>query len=114
MKALEHIQDIGSMDEVIDILQPYSTRNEYGEEILNYIRIAQVFAAFDFRSSGSESIETGQLTAHHTAQATIRYYSGIQEKWRVVRRADMTDWDIQLITDTGRQRFMNLTLTHVT
>lgn len=114
MKALEHIQDIGTMDEVIDILRPDTTRNDYGEEIITYTHIAQVFSAFEFRNTGSETTDTDQITAHHTADITIRYISGINEKWRIVRRSDMTDWNIDRVTDIGRQRFMTITATKAT
>lgn len=114
MKALEHIQDIGAMDEVIDILRPTSSFNDYGEEIITFTRVAQVFSAFEPRKTGSESFDGEQITAHHTADVTIRFFQGLNEKWRLVRRSDMTDWNIERIDPIGRQRFMTITATKAT
>lgn len=114
MKALEHIQSIGDMNEIFDILKPVSSFNDYGEEIINYVKVHKIFGAFSFRLTGTESTDTDQVVAHHTAEITTRYITGINEKWRVVRRADMTDWNISRITDNGRFRYMILTITKAT
>ena len=111
MKNLEHIQDIGAMDEVIDILRASSTFNDFNEEIIEYIQVARVMGGFSFNKSGTESIETDQITTQYTASLAIRYFPGIDERYRIVRRSDMTDWNISRITDMGRKRFHYLTLT---
>ena len=111
MKNLEHIQDIGAMDEVIDILRASSTFNDYGEEIIEYIQLAQVMGEFSYSKTGTETIETDQITTQYTANLAIRYFPGIDERYRIVRRSDMTDWNIARITDMGRKRFHYLTLT---
>lgn len=110
MKHLEHIVDIGTLHEMVDILTPSSSFNEYHEEEIAYHHYVRAMGAFDFRTTGDESIQTDQITAHQTARLTIRFVPGLTHKHRIVRMQDMTDWDIDLITDDGRQRFHFLTL----
>lgn len=111
MKQLEHIVDIGSLSELIDVLEPQITHDDdYNEEKITWQLKVRMLAAFKFESGSSENIDTEQVTAHQSAKLTIRYLPGITHKHRIVRLQDMTDWDIDRIHDDGRRRFHFLTL----
>lgn len=111
MKALEHIQDIGEMDELIDILTHVTEENDFGEELQNVFRLeSTIFSAWRHRSQGVEENEAGQIRAHRVADVTIRYFPGLTERHRIVRQLDMTDWEILRINMLGRKRYMQLRL----
>ena len=99
------------MDEVFTLRQPRSVIDHYGTEHLETAATFRVFGGFTFDRAGRESVESAQLTAHNTATLTIRHFPGLTAKWTVIREVDGTEWNIDRITDLGRQRFHTLTLT---
>lgn len=109
MKALEHIHDIGNMDEVFRILAPVSSINEYGEEVITYTPSVGMMGEFELRTH-EETIDSAQITAHTMATLTTRFIPGVTEKHRVHRALDESDWDIIGIRDVGRRRFHIFTL----
>lgn len=109
MKNLEHIIEIGAMDEVLEILEPIKTTNDFGEVEITYQLADTVMGEFLFKSS-KENMNADQVTGVPTATVNMRYYPGLTHLHRIVRKLDQTDWNITGITDAGRLRFHRLTL----
>ena len=99
----------GEMDRLVEVLTPTSVRDKYGAEQTSFLAVESVWAKVE-NHSGQESVAGNeQITAFRRTIFTMRYNSGISEKYRI--RYEEEQYDILAIAHYGarNREFTKLT-----
>jgi SPP1 family predicted phage head-tail adaptor len=96
----------GRMDRRIKIERRVETQNAYGEAVITYDLLAELWAEKRF-VSGREVFASNQFIEQGTVIYRIRYFKGVNEKCRIVDNEDT--YDIVYISELGRREGLELT-----
>ena len=99
--------EIGQLDRRIILQQATTTQDIYGQLNRTWTAVATVWANVNWKG-GAEGFEAEELTASTTVIFTIRYYSGLVAKDRILMGS--TYYDILDVAILGnRNEWMQLT-----
>jgi SPP1 family predicted phage head-tail adaptor len=97
---------IGELDRRISIWTPTATQTATGEPLRTYTLLRTCWAQV-IESGGNESIIADTPTVTRDLFFTIRYYSGITEKMRIIYNS--TNYNITHIEEIDRRNYLKLT-----
>ena len=96
----------GLLTETINIYNPSTSSNEYGEQIQKYTLVCKTRAKVDY-SGGRKNIENNEVFFDYTKTFHIRYYVPINEnmliewhnkKYRILSIEVIRKWNEKIIT----------------
>jgi SPP1 family predicted phage head-tail adaptor len=67
-----------------------TTQNEYGEPVVSYVTQATVYGGIE-PLSGNEIFKQQQIQAEASVRIVLRYYSGLDETWRITHNGKYYD-----------------------
>lgn len=99
--------DAGKMNRLISIEQPITSKNNYGEPVTTWAKIADVWAKREDKS-GLEDQEGAQLVAQAKVIWTMYYINGLHERMRV-KDENGALYDINFIQEIGYKEGLAIT-----
>lgn len=103
---LRHIENINSLDQLIDIESRTVAVSTAGQAVETFASYASSVWANKIYLRGSEKDSSGRETDFDDIGFIIRYDSGINQTMRIIH--DSIEYDIQRIEVIGRDRFMKI------
>ncbi|WP_449495062.1 phage head closure protein [Belliella filtrata] len=99
--------NIGNFDRMLKIEQESTTKNTYGEEVIEWVEFESVFAE-KYDKVNKESFQANQLTAIVSTVFTIYFIEGLTEKMRLVDIDTDTIYQIEGIKEIGYKEGLQL------
>jgi len=101
---LEHKLDPGQMDRRVQLLVPSEAVDDTGGVVETFAVAATVFAKVEWDDGNSvEIVMAAKETARRVAVITIRFYPGLNERYRIA--IDEEQYDITTIAEVGRKLY---------
>lgn len=72
----------GILNEVVDILQQKTIKNQYGEEFITWETLIHTRAGVSW-STGNLTTDAEEVVVHYVITFTLRYYHNIDETMRI-------------------------------
>jgi len=100
------------MDRRIAIQRATLTVNAYGERAESWVTIATVWAEIQYKTSGTESIQSDQIFSEQRLNFIIRYSSDVSDLKPSDRVSYNSDtYQIEAIQEIGRQEGLRIVTT---
>jgi SPP1 family predicted phage head-tail adaptor len=96
----------GRLDRRIRIESRVETQNAYGEAVISYVLLAEVWAEKK-PLSGNEIFTAAQFFPAGTVKYKIRYIPQVNEKCRIIENG--ITYDIVYIAEVGRREGLEIT-----
>ena len=72
----------GLLKDIIELYKPSLTKNEFGEQIQEYIRVCETKSQVKF-NSGNRGISNDEVVVNYTKIFLVRYYIQVNENYQI-------------------------------
>ena len=97
--------DIGKLRHRIDIQQPVTVQDSYGQAVITWATVDTVWGSVD-ELSGRELLVSKQVASNVTTRITIRHYQGLNTQYRIVYGGNV--YNIESVIEDAKKSKMEI------